>query len=112
MSSDPINIDELNEIMNSDKQLIKECFQDFSIDFPDIMAQLKAAVDAEDFKEIDDGAHKLKGVLSYLAAGPAVQAAATLEQAGRNKIDEGLTDKFTDLETQCSLVLEFINNFN
>ena len=34
--------------MNSDTALIKECFNDFTLDYPGIMEQLKGAVDTGD----------------------------------------------------------------
>ena len=34
----PVNIDELNEIMDNDEELIRECFEDFLEDYPDLKA--------------------------------------------------------------------------
>ena len=74
--------------------------------------QAKDAAAAKDFHGIDDAAHKLKGILSYLAAKPAVNAAADLEKAGKNRQDDNLAHQVAFLEAHCLKVLEFISKFD
>ena len=107
----PVNSEELYEIMGSDEQLIRECFNDFIVDYPDMIEALKVAVEAQDFNALNDAAHKLKGALSYLAAKPAFKAAQELEQAGKDKQAGGLAQKLAELEVLCRQVLEFIHKF-
>lgn len=107
-----VNIDELNEIMDNDPELIQECFADFLVDYPGLITALKSAVSSQKFEEIDNTAHKIKGILKYLAAGAAATAAQRLEVAGRNQDSQGLQDKLDALEAECARVIRFIDEFS
>ncbi len=112
MTVSPINMDELNEIMNSDQELIKECFDDFLTDYPDIIIEIRTAIDTENFENLDNSAHKLKGIFKYLAADQAAQAALELEKAGRNQDPDNLLEKLSVLDTQCKEVAEYIQTIS
>lgn len=107
----PVDFKELYEIMGSDEELIRQCFDDFIDDYPGLIEEIKTFVEARDFNALNNAAHKLKGALSYLAARPAFQAAEELEQAGKDNQHEGLAEKLTTLEVMCGQVIEFIHNF-
>ncbi len=106
-----INIEELNEIMDNDTELIQECFADFLMDYPGVIKDIKSAIEAENYEEIDNSGHKLKGILRYLAAESAAQAAQTIETAGRNQDLDNLDEKMANLEAQCQKVILFIDEF-
>ena len=105
----PVNIDELNEIMDNGTELIQECFAEFLMDYPGLMADLTAAVTSLDFDEIDNIAHKFKGILRYLAAEPAATAAQKIETAGRNQDPEHLDGKISALKAECKKVILYID---
>jgi len=107
----PVNIDELNEIMDNDKGLIQECFADFLMDYPGLIAELKAAAHGLDFEKLYNTAHKLKGSLRYLAAEPAARAVREIETAGRNQDPDNLDEKIAAFESQCQKVILFIDEF-
>lgn len=107
----PVNIDELNTIMDNDTELIQECFADFLMDYPGLIGELKAAATNLNFEEIDNTAHKLKGSLRYLAAEPAARAALEIETAGRNQNPDNLNEKIAALESQCQQVILYIDEF-
>lgn len=108
----PIDFGELNEIMNNDAGLMRECFDDFLSDYPDLMAVLRTAVDTCDFDAVENTAHKLKGILKYLAAGPAAEAALAVETAGRVQDPENLAEKLTVLESRCGEAIDVINTLS
>ena len=106
-----VNLEELKEIMDNDMELIQECFAEFLIDYPGLIDEIKSAVDAKNFDDIDNSAHKLKGTLRYLAAESAANAAGIVEKAGKQQDPEGLTDKIAALEVECRKVILFIDEF-
>jgi len=107
----PVNIDELNEIMDNDIELIQECFADFLMDYPGLLGELKTAANNLDFEMLDNTAHKLKGSLKYLAAGPSARAALEIESAGRNQDPEHLDEKIAALESECQKLILYIDDF-
>jgi HPt (histidine-containing phosphotransfer) domain-containing protein len=48
-----------------------------------ILSRIEAALDRGDGAEIADAAHRLKGTVVYLGAGPAATATIRVEQIGR-----------------------------
>ena len=80
----PVNSEELYEIMGSDEQLIRECFNDFIVDYPDMIEALKVAVEAQDFNALNDAAHKLKGRVKLSGCKAGFQG-STRAGAGRKR---------------------------
>lgn len=107
-----INIDELNEIMDNDTELIQECFAEFLIDYPNLIAEVKTAVENKDYETIDASAHKLKGTLRYLAAEDAAAAAQKVETAGRQQDPEAMDEAMASLEATCQEVILYIDELS
>lgn len=108
---EPVNIEELKEIMDDDMELIQECFSEFIKDWPLMYVQIKGAVLEKDAQTLNESAHKLKGTLRYLAADPAADAAYALESAGKENDMETLEDKLSDLKNECQKLVSYIKNF-
>ena len=106
-----INLDELKEIMDNDMELIKECFDEFCIDWSEAFGNIAKAVNEKNASQLDEAAHKLKGTLRYLAADQAQQAAYELELAGKEQNLEGLDAKLDLLEKKGTELIDYINNF-
>jgi HPt (histidine-containing phosphotransfer) domain-containing protein len=106
-----LDMDELKEIMDNDMDLIQECFEDFLSDCPLLLEDIKNAIGQKDFQQIEESAHKLKGGLKYLAAGSAVNAAITIESAGKNYAPDTLEEDFLILENECRNLVTFIKGF-
>ncbi len=107
-STMPVNMDELKDIMDNDMELISDCFNDYLSDWPEIFSSIKAALAATDFETLNKSAHKLKGMLQYLCAGRAYQAAAAVESgAGNTRIDD-LSGMVSTLEKECLAVVQYI----
>ncbi len=111
MSDPAINIKELTEIMDDDRELIHDCFSDFIDQWPQIYDEIKQAALAQNAQILDDSAHKLKGILKYLAAQSAADAAFVLESAGKGNDLENIDHKLETLEKECQKVTEYIKAF-
>jgi len=59
-----INMKELLEIMDDDKELIKECFNEFINDASNMLERIKNAIESGDAAGLDSSAHKIKGSLT------------------------------------------------
>ena len=111
-AGDAVNMDELNEIMDNDLELIRECFTDFIREWPVQYVEIKSAVLEKNGRKINESAHKLKGTLKYLAAEKASQAAYCLESAGKESDFSGITEKLENLKNECRRVVDYIKDFN
>ncbi len=111
MNQKLIDIDELNEIMDSDNELIKDCFNDFITDYPEILKSIKDALDQKDASTLEKKAHALKGSLKYLAANDVADIAYKLENMGRNSEFEGSVELFSQLVKYCEELKTIMENF-
>jgi HPt (histidine-containing phosphotransfer) domain-containing protein len=80
-----MDLTELLERVENDRELIRELLLIFKEEFPIHLRALRDAVDSMDGKRVAAEAHTMKGMLSNLAASSAAGAAARLEQLGRNQ---------------------------
>ncbi|MCG8473480.1 MAG: Hpt domain-containing protein [Desulfobacterales bacterium] len=108
----PINLDELMDIMDGDQDLIQDCLGDFAQEYPAMLEAIGTAIEAGDDEELERQAHALKGSLRYLAAGPAAQAAESLEMMGRERKDSGRSKVFALLEVECIRLQQFIASYS
>ena len=80
-----IDLAELLARVENDRKLMRDLLLIFKEEFPRHLQALRDAVASMNGERVAAEAHALKGMLSNLAAGPAVGAAARLEQLGRNR---------------------------
>jgi HPt (histidine-containing phosphotransfer) domain-containing protein len=80
-----MDLTELLERVENDRELIRELLLIFKEEFPIHLLALRDAVDSMDGKRVAVEAHNLWGMLSNLAASSAADAAARLERLGRNQ---------------------------
>jgi PAS domain S-box-containing protein len=84
MPNASIDLTELLARVENDRELMRDLLLIFKEEFPRHLHDLREAVDSLDAEKVATVAHMLKGMLSNLAAGPAADAAARLEQLGRS----------------------------
>jgi HPt (histidine-containing phosphotransfer) domain-containing protein len=106
--SQPIDMDELREIMDNDDELAKECFDDFIRTSLGMLANIKSAIDANDADSLDQTAHRFKGTLKYLAVFRAADRAYELEMMGKQKDLEKAMGTFNALVEECERAKEFM----
>lgn len=91
--------------VGGDADLLREIGHLFLQEYPQGVKELRTAVADRDPKGIERKAHSLKGSVSTFGAGPAFQAALTLEQQGRSgdlaQIDHNLEDFESSLARLC-----------
>lgn len=80
-----INLNDLKEILNGNKALLEKCIQTFTSNYPPLLSHIILDVEQCDHTRLKKNAHRLKGMLSYLAAHNAVGAASQLEKMGTQK---------------------------
>jgi HPt (histidine-containing phosphotransfer) domain-containing protein len=80
-----LDLTELLERVENDRELIRDLLLIFKEEFPRHLRTLRDAVDSMDGKKVEAEAHTMKGMLSNLAATSAAKAAARLEELGRNQ---------------------------
>ena len=106
--NEPIDMDELREIMDNDDELAKECFDDFIKIYPSMLVNIKSAIDVKDPDSLDRTAHKFKGTLKYVAAFHAAEKAYELEVMGKQKDFEKVTGAFNTLVEECERAKEYM----
>ncbi len=108
----PVHVAELLDIMDHDMELLTECLDDFARDAPDMLAQIRSAINSGNHEALEYSAHAIKGTLRYLAALDAAAMALELEEAGRSRVSmETALDLLGRLEDECGRIFRFIARF-
>ncbi len=85
-------------------------FEVFVRDEPERLNELKEAVAAGDMRRISFLAHSLKGATATLGAGPARDAAATLDQAAKTGDQKTCERAHRILEHEMTRLLSFMRD--
>ena len=110
-AKEPIDMKEIMEILDDDKELLIECFDELLNSMPQTLTEIKSAVKQRDASSLDEAAHKLKGSLKYIAAGTAADVAYQLEIMGKEE-NLSLADKtFSTLCEECEKVKDFMEQY-
>lgn len=112
--SDPsqiIDMEELMEIMDDDKELIKECFDDFTVDSPEMLEKIRSAIVENNAENLGKAAHAIKGSLKYLAAQAAAGIAYQLEKMGVNNNLEKAMESYESLLEECDKLKKFMSDY-
>ena len=107
----PLDLNELEEIMDGDQALLRECFGDFIAELPQRLRDIRSSIDNEDTTALGRTAHRLKGSLKYLAAGPAAEAAYRLEMIGKTGTLDQSEEAFTELTEECERLKAYIHSW-
>jgi HPt (histidine-containing phosphotransfer) domain-containing protein len=109
--NEPINSEELLEIMDDDIELLKECFEDFLVDSVEMLNEISEAIMTDNAEALEKSAHALKGSLKYLAAGIASDVAYELELMGSEGQLSSARSVFERLQKECHRIREYIENY-
>ena len=110
-SAEPIDRKDLLEVLDNNMDLLKRCFAEYIKSMPAEMGSIKKAIDLENALDLQKKAHKLKGMLSYLAAYRGVEIAYQLELMGKENRLEQAFDAWETLDKECKKIKHFIKNF-
>lgn len=104
ISTGMIDLSKVLKSVDQDKKACEEYLSICQADVSALLVDVRKAVVARDFAEVEGAAHKLKGVLLTLCAQDAGEAAARLEQMARAKQLDGLQSAAEMLERSAQLV--------
>jgi two-component system, sensor histidine kinase and response regulator len=82
------------------RELFQEMGEMFLADAPRLLAEIRAAYDAGDFRTVERTAHRLKGTAGYFGVPAAVEAARRVEQDGKREDREVLAPGIQALERE------------
>ena len=80
----PLNVAEALQRIGGDEELLREIAGLCLDEYPKLLSEIRAAIGARNAKDLEHGAHTMKGVVSNFAAETTRQAAFTLEMIGRS----------------------------
>lgn len=98
MAKNFIDLEELLERTENDRELMRDLLTIFQQEFPQRLQSLREAVGSLSATQVVIEAHALKGMLSNLAAIEAAAAAAELERLGRNIETSKFFESFSRFE--------------
>jgi PAS domain S-box-containing protein len=96
--------------VDGDRELLREVAGLFFEDTPRLLTEVRNAVQRGDANALARSAHTLKGSVSNFGARTASEAAASLEQMGRNGDFATASDVFARLEQQIQLLMPALEN--
>lgn len=108
-----VNLEMLNEIMDNDDELIRECFADYKSDYNDSLNLIKQSIEENNPLNLQKSSHAFKGSLKYLAADIAADHALELEKMGQNGVidNEKANLIFENLSNACKDLESFIDKY-
>jgi HPt (histidine-containing phosphotransfer) domain-containing protein len=105
------NSADLLKRVENDHELLQELLTIFKQDYPLQLRSLKEAILRAEMKQVQASSHTLRGMLSNLAMARAADAAANLEQMGRNGERAGLKDALVLLEQEVADLLPVVDSY-
>lgn len=111
MASSILNITDLMQRVDDDRELLAELFFIFKTVFPAHLERLSDAIARNDSRQVETESHALKGMLLNLSAPRAAAAAGALEQMGRDQLSDGLEEAFAALQSEVDALLSQINRY-
>jgi HPt (histidine-containing phosphotransfer) domain-containing protein len=100
-----LNITELLNRVDNDRELVSELFFIFKSVFPSHLQRLSDAVANELPKQVEAESHILKGMLLNLSAARAAAMAADLENLGREGKIPGMREALTGFQSEAETLL-------
>lgn len=88
------------EQVDGDLDEMKDLVNVFLSDTQHIRNKIRQAIDTQNFNDLKEAAHSLKGTVSFFTADKAREAALRLEMKGRNRDSEHLEDDWNSLEVE------------
>lgn len=107
-----VDVHVLERLVGNDPALIKEMLSDFRVSMNKIAAELHTSYQAGQLETAGALAHKLKSSARSVGALSLGELCAAMEQAGKNKNAEALTDVMPLFDQQLARVENFLNMFD
>ncbi len=110
-SDSPIDMKNLLDIMDNNRNLMAMCFNEYLKSSGPLLEEIKRAIDDKNVLELEKTSHKLKGMLSYLSAGNGVKIAGQLEQMGKQNDMVYAVKTYDKLKNECKEIQTFVAEF-
>ena len=107
---DPIDWNALKENWAGDDSLMAEVLELFLKEAPMLLADIGAAVAAPDAAAVVRTAHRLKGALASLAAGPSMLTCRELESMGSKGEMSKAPDMFAQLQREMGELMSAVSS--
>ena len=104
-----VNLEELLERIDHDQELLKEIFGLFRREIPGLLAELRAAIEANTAKRVLSAAHALKGMLANLAVEKGSATAARIEELARAGEVNGFAAELAELEAEMAVLVASVD---
>jgi len=94
--------------MAGNKSLLYNCLQTFESTYLPLLSKMTACIEKNEYDELKENAHRLKGMLKYLAAHNAATLAEQLESQGGtgNPTSANLTVQVQALDDECLKIID------
>lgn len=100
MSQEAIDLPEFLDRVQDDKELLLELLDIFSEDYQQKRRQLGESVRSQNFEDIKNIAHSMKGASGNISAKPVREIFLTLEIMGKNNDLSGIDDLLIKLDAR------------
>ncbi|MCG8549451.1 MAG: response regulator [Desulfobacterales bacterium] len=109
-SENTVDVQKLKRIMAGKKPLLDKCLQTFEASYPTLISKMTACIEQNEYDELKENAHRLNGMLKYLAALNASALAEHLESMGDagNATSTDLTSQVRALDDECLKIIDII----
>ncbi len=104
---DPIDLKEVLERVQNDKELLKELLDIFLQDCPQKVKAIKEAYQAKNMTQLKDAAHSMKGASGNISAKQLYALFSALDQKGRNDDFSGVDVLIADLDRELKVLEEY-----
>ncbi|MDO3379989.1 Hpt domain-containing protein [Geoalkalibacter halelectricus] len=107
----PVDLSDLIDDLGQQEGVISGLIEQYNVDCPRYVENLRQAITAQDGARIEKTAHSLKSLLGIFQALPAYQLAEHLEQKGRDADFTGINALFNQFCTELERVREHLARF-
>jgi len=100
----------LTRMLGHDRSLIRDSIAILRAQCPELLEEIRQAIEAGDAAELHRAAHSLKGLTGYLGPSPIVQSAARLERAGRDSDWSSVSTEFQKLADDIVRLVDLLDD--
>ena len=102
----------LNERLDGDMELLKELVVIFNEDSPQLMSNIKDAIDKKDAESLRKSAHTLKGSVANFSAKAVFDISFELEKNGKNNELQDVESTFNQLTIEIKNFLKALEDIS
>jgi CheY-like chemotaxis protein len=109
---DIIHLDELLQAMNGDKQLVKECFDDFHDHYSPMLSDIRSGIDKNDTARVKASLLTFRDSVKQLSCKRIMDAAFALDRAFDHQNKAMIEKEFNTLYDACAELKDFIIRYS